>query len=78
MSYVYLNDQSHTLTVHPGSCTKKLRIAPGESITINIPYGTTPFIKSWDKHVILLSYMGNSTVSSQDELKQTYAMMGYK
>jgi len=56
MKYVYLNDKSKQVGIHPSSSTKKFHLEPQETIVIEIPENTIPFIKTWDNDIVLLSY----------------------
>ena len=56
MKYVFLNDTSNILQLHIASCIDKQSIQPTETVVVDIPEDTIPFIKLWDEDVVLLSY----------------------
>lgn len=56
MIYKFLNDTRGKMGIHPGSSdslANKFYLDPAELVEVEIPEGTTPFIKVWDKLVLL-------------------------
>ena len=55
-TYIFMNDRTTSLAIQPASDLVQTSLAPGEAIEIEIPTNTIPFIKVWDR-MVLLTYM---------------------
>ena len=56
MKYVYMNDKTKRIGIHSASLTDKHYLEPCETVVIEIPEDTIPFIKVWDNDQVLLTY----------------------
>lgn len=56
MKYTFFNDRHHALNIHPDSSTKRTEILPQETLEIEVPDNSKPFIKVWHD-LVLLSYI---------------------
>lgn len=61
MKYSFMNDKTTPIGIHAASHITEYVLLPGQSIIIEIPEGTMPFIKIWD-NMVLLSYTPAETV----------------
>jgi len=64
MKYIFLNDRTEDLIIHPQSLTTGVAMRPGSMIEIAIPDNTIPFIKVWDHQVLLSCKVINKHLGS--------------
>ena len=51
-----MNDKTKRIGIHSASLTDKHYLEPCETVVIEIPEDTIPFIKVWDNDQVLLTY----------------------
>jgi len=53
MKYIFVNDRTDDLIIHPASDTIGVAMRPGAKIEVTLTDGSVPFIKIWDDMVLL-------------------------
>lgn len=52
-----MNDTQERMFVHPASAINYLFLEPAQTVSVEVPEGTYPFVKLWNDGVVLLSFL---------------------